>query len=591
MVLAICGGVVHVAPAEANGILGPSTIILNPITATFVPAEFATHYTVVAKDTTGRPLKFAWSLVLQLVDPTRSSDPANLGSHAAVDLGCNNHHKLTSTATFFVWQHGEGQYGTCDHSKMGPSGHQGKIKLMVSDGKWTCTALYIGTNTGIGHASTCRKLAPAPTKSYSCAGPQLKLFDNTNGGGVTNGAIGPTFSTKGIAYCVTQIDTYHWNGGKGSTPGTVGLESSGGVVLGPFVAKGSAGQGGSPNVNWTASVATSPTPTVISGTYSCTDSNSGTWSQNGASKSQGFCSIYVQKATVRSSSRSKQPSTTTSTTTSKSPACKSGKLAIVASPTTGRAPLAVTFALCSPKVVQWRIDFGDGKSMVATGSPPKLIAHAYGRAGDYRPRLTTIDSPSATTSSSVTTSVSVGIAALIGFTANPASGSSPLKVTFYLSTTVANITTWTVDFGDGGRRSGSGHPPVSVTDTFSKDGSYRATFSVKPGQYALVYTVATITVGTGTPAVLSLSATPTSGSHPFHVTFSLGTTIAGQIVSWVLLFGDGSRQSGSGHPPTTLAHSYTRAGVYGAVLQVLQQQKYGGVLYEVPRGGLPVVVH
>ena len=75
------------------------------------------------------------------------------------------------------------------------------------------------------------------------------------------------------------------------------------------------------------------------------------------------------------------------------------------------------------------------------------------------------------------------------------------------------------------------------------------------------------------------------------MTFTLGTNIPGTIVSWELIFGDGARTSGSGKPPTTVSHTYPKAGTYGAYLVVAQQQQYGGVQYIVSRGGLAVTVH
>ena len=250
----------------------------------------------------------------------------------------------------------------------------------------------------------------------------------------------------------------------------------------------------------------------------------------------------------------------------------------------------MTFAICSPKSVQWRIDYGDGKSKVAIGSPSTSITHIYSGDGDYVARLTTIASQSATTSSSVTANVSVHLAQLISLTANPASGASPLRVTFGLGTTVVNITSWILDFGDGVHTGGSGKPPASITHSYAKDGSFKATFSVKPGAYALVYTVAQITVGAGTPPILGVVATPSSGVHPLAVKFTIGTTIPGVIVSWVMKFGDGFQQSGQGKPPTTVSHTYIKKGVYLAYLAVSQQQQYGGVQYIVPRNGLAIQV-
>jgi len=379
---------------------------------------------------------------------------------------------------------------------------------------------------------------------------------------------------------------------QGKAPGTIGLAGSG--KAGPFKATGSSGQGGAPNVNWTVNVSTTTKPVVLNGTYTCQDSDPATWSQNPQTGATGFCIVYVTNAVKTGSSSSAKTTTTKKKKTTTTPAAgkgkgKSSKLAIKASPDAGKPPLTVTFTLSSPKVVQWRIDFGDGQSKVAIGQPPNSLTHTYARAGDYKPRLTVINSQNATTSSTATTSISVGTS-LMTFTASPASGAQPLKVTFTLGTSVQNITTWTVDFGDGQHTAGGGKPPASVSHTYTKAGSFRVVFSVKPGQYALVASFAQVTVGGGTPPVLSLSATPTSGKHPLAVTFTLGTNIPGNIASWQLQFGDGQRTGGSGKPPATVSHTYAKAGTYGAFLVVAQQQQYGGVQYVVPRGGLAISI-
>jgi PKD repeat protein len=184
----------------------------------------------------------------------------------------------------------------------------------------------------------------------------------------------------------------------------------------------------------------------------------------------------------------------------------------------------------------------------------------------------------------------VGTQPLISLVAKPASGDPPLKVTFTLGTTVQNITTWAIDFGDGQRSGGAGKPPATVAHTYAKAGDFRVTFSVKPGVYAAVSTFAKVTVGGGTPAVLSLSASPTSGKAPLAVTFKLGTNIPGTIVSWVLVFGDGFRQQGSGRPPATVSHTYSKKGTFAAFLSASQQQQYGGVQLTVPKGGLAITV-
>src|SRR5262249_23712546 len=131
--------------------------------------------------------------------------------------------------------------------------------------------------------------SPAPQASAPCPGSAVKIFDNSNGGGVLNGGKPPTFDTKGKSYCLTQIVTYHWNCGHGKKPGSVGL--TGANMSASATARGSAGQGGAPNVNWTGTFV-NPKPVYINGTYQCTDSDPATWSQNPQSGGKGFCQVY-----------------------------------------------------------------------------------------------------------------------------------------------------------------------------------------------------------------------------------------------------------------------------------------------------------
>lgn len=132
--------------------------------------------------------------------------------------------------------------------------------------------------------------------SYVCHGTQQTLFDNVNADSVASGGLRPTFSTRGKPYCLMYVQTYHWNKGKGSPPGTVGLVRLSGPVplpkrIASLAAKASAGQGGVANVNWYASVSITK-PVILDGTYSCADSDPATWSANKASGGDGFCIVY-----------------------------------------------------------------------------------------------------------------------------------------------------------------------------------------------------------------------------------------------------------------------------------------------------------
>lgn len=139
-----------------------------------------------------------------------------------------------------------------------------------------------------------------PLSTYVCQGSQRTLFDNTNGLEVANGGGLPTFSTHGKAYCVTYIQTYHWNNGKGSYPGHLSLIRVSGPPGLPkhthfFPAKGSPGQNNVVNANAYADVPTNR-PTIIDGVYHCSDTVRATWSANKQSAGAGFCIVYGDPA-------------------------------------------------------------------------------------------------------------------------------------------------------------------------------------------------------------------------------------------------------------------------------------------------------
>ena len=150
---------------------------IDPIISTFMQATFSTQYSVVITGNTQggtalalpKTLTVSWRLQLQLVDPSGAPDPATPGSGAAVDVGCTNAGVGTpnplvdslapsgSTSTrindVFSWFHPDavdstplGKYA-CNHADQGPSGHQGLVTAVVSDGVWQCTASFKGTHS------------------------------------------------------------------------------------------------------------------------------------------------------------------------------------------------------------------------------------------------------------------------------------------------------------------------------------------------------------------------------------------------------------------------------------------------------------
>jgi hypothetical protein len=116
-------------------------------------------------------------------------------------------------------------------------------------------------------------------------------LDNGNGDGVKNGGKSPRVKfTQDIV--VTEITAYHYNFGKGATPGQLSLKSDSGQTYGPWQTTGMTGQGNVPNAFWIAK----PGADVPQGTYTVIDSDPGTWSQNAKSKGFGFATIKAEPA-------------------------------------------------------------------------------------------------------------------------------------------------------------------------------------------------------------------------------------------------------------------------------------------------------
>jgi hypothetical protein len=113
------------------------------------------------------------------------------------------------------------------------------------------------------------------------------LFDNGNIDAVENR---PTQTTTFLLQrnsFVATIATYHWNHGRGASPGNIALIGRDGRIYGPWRATGSPGQGGVPNAYWNVS----PNLTLGPGTYTIIDSDLFTWSQNAGSFGTGHARV------------------------------------------------------------------------------------------------------------------------------------------------------------------------------------------------------------------------------------------------------------------------------------------------------------
>lgn len=97
---------------------------------------------------------------------------------------------------------------------------------------------------------------------------------------VQNGGSSPTFAIK-TPISVTQIMTYHWNGGKGAAAGTIALRNAEGKIFGPWAVTVRNG------VYWEVN----RNINLPAGTYTVIDSDPSTWAQNSASGGKGMVEI------------------------------------------------------------------------------------------------------------------------------------------------------------------------------------------------------------------------------------------------------------------------------------------------------------
>ncbi|MDO8514242.1 MAG: PKD domain-containing protein [bacterium] len=160
---------------------------------------------------------------------------------------------------------------------------------------------------------------------------------------------------------------------------------------------------------------------------------------------------------------------------------------LAASPSSGEAPLVVTFSATSTASTTLSIDFGDGGTGTPTGSGALTLNHTYTSNGTYTAKLISNNA----TLSSLT--IRVGAASSTTLSALPSSGAPPLAVSFS-----SNTSGGTIDFGDGG--SGTMTPtsvcatcsPVSTAaHTYAAAGTYIAKLTSGSVTSSVTITVAT----------------------------------------------------------------------------------------------------
>ncbi len=169
-----------------------------------------------------------------------------------------------------------------DVTKLLPVGRPFRLRTSAMDygGVGYVSDVFIVSSKG-----TSGEVSQPPSPSPSAKGNVI--FTNGNTGGVYNDPSRATTFTLRSPYVITLITNYHWNNGRGATPGTIALRGSDGRTYGSWRTSGSPGQGGVPNANWNAA----PNVTLPAGTYTVVDSDPVTWAQNSESGGAGHTRI------------------------------------------------------------------------------------------------------------------------------------------------------------------------------------------------------------------------------------------------------------------------------------------------------------
>ncbi|MCF7890297.1 PKD domain-containing protein [Candidatus Bipolaricaulota bacterium] len=241
-----------------------------------------------------------------------------------------------------------------------------------------------------------------------------------------------------------------------------------------------------------------------------------------------------------------------------------------ANPTTGGAPLQVTFDASNSEdqdgiVDSFDWDFGDGTS---TGG--RVVEHSFSSPGEYTVELTVTDNDGATASTTQTVTVEEsGPSAALE--AEPREGEAPLKVSFDLSGSEdpdGVIEEYNLEFGDDQSTSGSDILDV-IEHEYKTSGEYTATLQITDDNGLSGSTSTTVTVNKPPPENELPSASITldsdTGTAPVTLEFSAedSSDPDGNIESYLWEFGDGTTSRGS-----QVSHSYEQAGTYTVKLTV-----------------------
>jgi len=211
-------------------------------------------------------------------------------------------------------------------------------------------------------------------------------------------------------------------------------------------------------------------------------------------------------------------------------------------PTTGAAPLAVTFTDTSTNSpTAWSWTFGD--SNTSTVQNP---SHTYA-AGTYTVALTATNA-SGSDGETKTNYITAGNAPVANFSGTPTIGAAPLAVSF-TDTSTNSPTAWSWTFGDSNTST-----VQNPSHTYSSTGSFTVALTAT-NAYGNNTNTKNNYITVGNAPVANFSGTPTLGAAPLAVTFTDSSTNTPTAWSWT--FGDSSTSTAQSPSHTYAAGTYT----------------------------------
>ena len=326
-------------------------------------------------------------------------------------------------------------------------------------------------------------------------------------------------------------------------------------------------------------------------------------------------------ATITDQSTQEVLQTVTVTVTSGTTTAGAASASLSVFPTSGAAPLAVTFTVtdtstaCSHAAIT--LSAGDGTAPVTaipttiscTGRTPQVFTYSYRTAGSYTAAITdqstgqVLQSVPVTVTGTTTPDDDMTNATL---TVVPASGSAPLKVTFTITdtSTACPRSEIALSAGDGSApvtalqatSQCTGRAPVQFTYTYANAGTYKAEIANMSTQQILQSI--TVTVGEAATPTDTTNATltvvPESGVAPLNVKFTITDVSTSCPRSEIILSaGDGSAPVTAlpatvtciGITPAVLNYTYRNAGTFTAFIgNASNKQVLKGVVITVTPG-------